>query len=168
MLAFGCPKITGAGAAPSGVPGRDLAAFGPAAPVCRGDEVPHRHGDHRREAHVEELLGYGEAGDQHDGRSDHAEHAAVPLAVTEPAQRIGQQREPREQRQQHGDEQGLELAQEAEPEGSTEAGKGREAGAAAHRRDDAAQRAGLVGNARHDVHGGLLAAAAVQRLTVDG
>ena len=70
-------------------------------PVRRRDEVPHQGlpgATIARETHEWSFSPVKLA--MHDGRTDHAEHAAVPLAVAEPAQRIGQQRQPRKQRQQ--------------------------------------------------------------------
>lgn len=69
--------------------------------------------------------------------------------MTEPTQRVRQEGQRGKQRQQAADEQSLVLAQEAQPDGRAEAGEGWKAGGAAHRGNDAAERAGFIGNACH-------------------
>ncbi len=110
-------------------------------------------------------------GRKHDGRADHAEQTAQPLPMTEPTQRVRREGQRGKQRQQAVDEQSLVLAQEAQPDGRAEAGEGWKAGGAAHRGNDAAERAGFIGNACHQSHEAALAVVVgllAHCLTLDG
>lgn len=142
----------------------------------RRHEVPDRHPNHQGQADVHQVRRPPVAeqldrGRKHDGRADHAEQTAQPLPMTEPTQRVRQEGQRGKQRQQAADEQSLLLAQEAQPDGRAEAGEGWKAGGAAHRGNDAAERAGFIGNACHQSHEAALAVVVgllAHCLTLDG
>lgn len=95
-------------------------------------------------------------------------HVSQPVLIADTFCQEGQRGK---QRQQAADEQSLVLAQEAQPDGRAEAGEGWKAGGAAHRGNDAAERAGFIGNACHQSHEAALAVVVgllAHCLTLDG
>ncbi|CAJ0563360.1 Uncharacterised protein [Yersinia enterocolitica] len=156
--------------------GGEFAAVRSATAMRRRHEVPDRHPNHQGQADVHQVrrppvAEQPDRGRKHDGRADHAEQTAQPLPMTEPTQRVRQEGQRGKQRQQAADEQSLVLAQEAQPDGRAEAGEGWKAGGAAHRGNDAAERAGFIGNACHQSHEAALAVVVgllAHCLTLDG
>nr|AVI43268.1 hypothetical protein [Klebsiella pneumoniae] len=154
---------------------REFAAVRSATAMRRRHEVPDRHPNHQGQADVHQVrrppvAEQPDRGRKHDGRADHAEQTAQPLPMTEPTQRV--------RRKASAANSGSRRLMNSPRTGSRSPARwprrswrGLESRRRSYRGNDAAERAGFIGNACHQSHEAALAVVVgllAHCLTLDG
>ncbi len=156
--------------------GGEFAAVRSATAMRRRHEVPDRHPNHQGQADVHQVrrppvAEQPDRGRKHDGRADHAEQTAQPLPMTEPTQRVRRKASAANSGSRRLMNSPSYWLKKPSPMAAPKLARAGKQAAQPYRGNDAAERAGFIGNACHQSHEAALAVVVgllAHCLTLDG